>query len=98
MFHCAFVAVEDTAPVFDQLYSYIVPEELAASARVGSRVTVPFGRSDAVRTGMIMRISEEESPEYRLKTIIDVEAGESPVSEDIVDLIEFLKQKTYCTY
>ena len=98
MFHCAQVAVNDAAPVFDQLFTYRIPDEYIGTAAVGARVTVPFGKANMLRTGIIMELSDVEESGYDLKSLIDVETGERPVSEDLVDLISFLKEKTFCTY
>ena len=98
MFHCAQVAVNDAAPVFDQLFTYRIPDAFTEYAVTGARVSVPFGRANTVRTGIIMAVSDEEDPDGRLKYLTDVEKDDHPVSEDLVDLISFLKEKTFCTY
>ncbi|MGI5889018.1 MAG: replication restart helicase PriA, partial [Oscillospiraceae bacterium] len=93
----AMTAVNDTAPSFDQLFAYRIPEELKEFCVPGARVTVPFGRSNAVRTGIIMSVSDSYSGEA--KSILDVERPEQRVIDgEMIDLINFLKDRTFCTY
>ena len=48
------VAIEGAVYHIDKLYSYSVPEHLESSAFVGSRVTVPFGKGNRKRQGIII--------------------------------------------
>ena len=64
------VALENTAYHFDKLYDYAVPADLADKVSPGSRVIVPFGKSNARRQGVILRINDEQ-PSGKLKNIVD---------------------------
>ena len=50
------IALDGAAFAFDRLYSYIIPPELQEKANVGMRVTVPFGKGNLKKQGMIFRI------------------------------------------
>ena len=62
------VALENVSYHFDKAYDYCVPESLRERARPGCRVSVPFGRGNQKRFGMLFSLSEEE-PSGRLKQL-----------------------------
>ena len=94
MFTGVEVAVDNAAFQFDKLYRYNVPQELAQYARVGARVYVPFGKTGC-RMGIILGLCEA-SEEY--KDIVQIEENEPVVTEELVDLIRYLRDATFCTY
>ena len=58
MAQIAAVAVDKATPQFDREYSYLVPDGLPV--QVGCRVTVPFGRGNRRRLGLVLSLSESE--------------------------------------
>ena len=55
----ATVAVDNTFFSYDTDYSYIVPNSLSNDVQIGSKVSVPFGRGDKTRDGIIVNLIEE---------------------------------------
>ena len=55
----ATVAVDNTFFSYDTDYSYIVPNSLRNDVQIGSKVSVPFGRGDKTRDGIIVNLIEE---------------------------------------
>ena len=94
MFTGVEVAVDNAAFQFDKLYCYNIPEAFQPYARVGARVYVPFGRSGS-RMGIILGLCEA-SAEY--KEIIQIEEGEPVITEELVEMIKYLRNTTFCTY
>ena len=94
-FLAAAVAVENAGYSFDKLYDYAVPEEMTDSIKAGCRVKVSFGHG--LRQGMIMSLHEVEdiSGLKKLSYLID---KEPVMSEELLSLAEFMKQRCYCTY
>ncbi len=94
----ALVAVENVAYHFDILYGYIVPEELKNIAVKGSRVMVPFGKSkSAKRQGVIFETSVTcEKTGY--KSILSVIDDKPLISEEMLSVAVFLKDRTFCAY
>jgi len=88
------VAVDNAAFQFDKLYSYNVPAEYESYAKVGARVLVPFGKSGS-RMGIVLGLCEG-STDY--KQILRIEQTEPVVNEEMVDLIKYLRNTTFCTY
>ena len=94
MFTGVEVAVDNAAFQFDKLYSYNVPAEFEPYAKVGARVLVPFGKSGS-RMGIVLGLCEG-STDY--KQILRIEQTEPVVNEEMVDLIKYLRNTTFCTY
>ena len=55
----ATVAVDNTFFSYDTDYSYIIPNSLRSDVQIGSKVSVPFGRGDKTRDGIIVNLIEE---------------------------------------
>ena len=91
----ALVAVDQAAFHFDKLYSYLLPEKLDPVSR-GSRVMVPFGGGNRCRQGIVMAVEESGSPE-KLKPVLAVLDQEPLLSEELLDLAVFMKERTFCT-
>ena len=94
-FLVAAVAVENANYSFDKLYDYAVPDEMADSIKAGCRVKVSFGHG--LRQGMIFSLHEAEdiSGLKKISFLID---QEPVMSEELLALAEFMKQRCYCTY
>ena len=52
----AAIALDNTTYSFDKLYDYRVPAHLLSVVFEGCRVLVPFGRGNAKRQGVILKL------------------------------------------
>lgn len=93
----AYAAVEDVSYHFDILYSYAVPEELKNAVVPGVRVKIPFGRGKGQRQGVVFAVGKEPY-DKRYKPIISVLDKAPVLSDEMIDLARFLKDRTFCTY
>lgn len=101
MSHRCFVAataVSGTALSFDKLYTYRLPEKLAEDVRRGSRVLVPFGKGNTRRIALVLDIKQSEEDTDRLKSISALVDKEPLVDDEMLRLICWLKENTFCTY
>ncbi|MBQ3004464.1 MAG: primosomal protein N', partial [Clostridia bacterium] len=91
------IAVEKTLYDFDMLFSYDVPENLEGIIRKGMRVQVPFGISNSERIGVVFDVCEKtESKKLKaVKTLLD---DEPLLSDEMLLLAEWVKNRTFCTY
>lgn len=90
------IALDGAAFAFDRLYSYIIPPELQGKANVGMRVTVPFGKGNLKKQGMIFRI---EAAELKgLKAIFSVTDKSPVLSGEMLALCEYMRDNYFCTY
>jgi len=92
----ASVAVENVAYHFDKAYDYIVPVELEGKVQRGSRVLVSFGNGTAKRQGIVMQLSQVQ-PQKRMKSISAVLDKAPLISNEMLDLAIYLKERTFCT-
>lgn len=98
VFTVAKVAISRASYSFDALYSYSVPEELAAKLTSGMRVLVPFGKGNKKAVGFVARTYTEAEYNEKLKPVISVIDSESLVTDEMMKIIFWLKENTFCTY
>ena len=89
------VAVENTIYHFDKLFTYRVPESLRGSVVPGVRVSVPFGAGNRRRVGLVFSLSQEGGE--RAKDVDSVLDREVALSQDMLDLSKWMKDRYYCT-
>ena len=93
----ALVAVYNIAYSFDKPFSYIIPQELYETAVRGVRVIVPFGRGGRKRAGLILS-TEDGTPDIKLKSIVSIVDSSPVINDEMMDMIYWLKENTFCTY
>ena len=93
----AHVAIDRTAYHFDKPYDYLVPYDMAQTALAGCRVLVPFGTGNRKRQGMILSVGTTTDFE-KLKPINSVIDNEPLLSEEMLKLAAWLKERTFSTY
>ena len=91
-------AVNDANIHFDRLYSYCVPPRLAGRLWPGSMVLVPFGRGNKPRMAVVLDVQEVEEAPDKLKTLLDAAPEEARLTPDLMELVRFLKERTFCTW
>lgn len=94
------VAVDNATIHFDKLYSYRIPESLAGCVWPGSMVLVPFGRGDKPRMAVALKVEQvdAETAPKRLKALHDAAPEQARLTPDLLDLVRFLKDRTFCTW
>lgn len=97
-FVVAKVAISRAAYSFDVEYSYSVPENLRDAAKVGVRVIVPFGKGNKRSIGFITRTYAESEYNEKLKPISSVIDSESLLTDEMMKIIFWLKENTFCTF
>ena len=98
MAECVQVAVSNATFHFDKLYSYSVPAHLQDRVFVGSMVLVPFGRGAAARMGVVLGLDAPEAAGKRLKSLYDAAPEQARLSDELLRLVYYLKEHTFCTY
>jgi primosomal protein N' (replication factor Y) len=83
------VAVVSNLPQLDKLFDYLVPDELASLARVGSRVKVTFGKAAKAYEGFIFQLETSSDFPGQLSSVEEV-IGTKPALS--AELIEFLQE------
>jgi primosomal protein N' (replication factor Y) (superfamily II helicase) len=83
------VAVVSNLPQLDKLFDYLIPDELATVARVGSRVKVPFGKAAKAYEGFIFQLETSSDFPGQLSSVQEI-IGTKPALS--AELIEFLQE------
>ena len=91
------VAVSSATFHFDKLYTYAVSPEQQDAVRLGSMVLVPFGRGSRARMGVVLAC-DAEPESAKLKTLFDVAPASACLTPELLALVHFLKERTFCTY
>ncbi len=91
------VAVSNATFHFDKLYTYAVLPEHQDTVRMGSMVLVPFGKGSRARMGVVLACDAE--PEHsKLKYLFDVAPASACLTPELLRLVKFLKERTFCTW
>ena len=81
----------------DHPYDYYIPITFKDAAKVGSFVSVPFGRGNR-KTGAVITELKERPAYNEPKPICDVATGEEMLDREGMELCRFLCEYTLCTY
>lgn len=92
-----FVVLDNASFSYDREYSYSVPEHLEPSALPGCRVTVPFSAGNGSRVGLITGFTTG-LPNKKLKPLLSVLDEQPYLDAEMLDLVKWLKDRTFCTY
>ncbi len=97
------IAVSNAIYHFDKLYTYSVPLHLQSKVQIGSMALVPFGKNSAkARMGVVLSDATHESDnsnkKIKLKEIYDIAPESANLSEELLQIVHYLKENTFCTY
>ena len=91
------VAVSNATFHFDKLYTYAVMSDQQDTVKLGSMVLVPFGRGSRARMGVVLAC-DAEPESAKLKYLFDVAPASACLTPELLRLVHFLKERTFCTY
>ncbi len=91
----ATVAVEKTFFNPDSDYDYYVNDNDVKQIKVGMPVKVPFGNANKLRDGIVIKLYSGINS--RLKEISSITADASVLSEEMITLALWLKERCFCT-
>lgn len=91
------VAVSNATFHFDKLYTYAVLPEHQNLVRLGSMVLVPFGKGSRTRMGVVLAC-DAEPENSKLKYLFDVAPASACLTPELLRLVKFLKERTFCTW
>ncbi len=90
------VSVENTAYHFDLAYTYLLPDGMKSEDILGCRVMVPFGAGNRLRQGIVIGKETVESTKG-LKSVSRLIDEKPLVSDEMLRLVLWLKERTFCT-
>lgn len=92
------IAVSLTAYSFDKPFTYSVPEEFNDGIKIGSRVIVSFGKGNRKRVGIVLSLEQITDDDMKLKPVISVIDSEPLLNDEMLDMLYWLKDNTFCTF
>ena len=92
------IVLADAIGSFDKKYSYLVPENLIGRVVQGCRVTVPFGRANILKQGMVVRVNETEDVPKTFKSVAELIDDEPILNDEMLKMCLWMKEQTFCTY
>ena len=90
------IAVSAATYWIDRPYDYLIPDELSQKVRPGVRVYVPFARGNRRAEGVVLALAEESAYET-LKPVLAVLDEEPVLSEELLKLALFMRERFFCT-
>lgn len=98
-FHVVKVVLADSSYGYDAEYTYRYPDLLLGVIGPGMRVLVPFGRGNTKRIGLITRVYEKDiTQDEVIKPIIRLVDDSPLINDELLDMVFWLKEHTFCTY
>jgi len=97
-FMVAKVAMCNASYSYDIEYSYAVPSQMCDKIESGTRVLVPFGKGNRKRIGFVTRTYLRDTYNEDLKPVLQVIDDSSLVTDELMRLIFWLKENTFCTF
>ena len=88
------IAVSAATFAIDKPYSYFVPRDM--QLQPGMRVIVPFGKGNRRSEGAVLAV--EEGQQQQLKSVELCLDDTSMLSETMLRLAAFMRQRYFCTF
>ncbi len=90
-------SVDGVLPSFDKTYAYRLKES-QGDVKIGMRVLVPFGASNKPRLAIVTDVTDTVSAaKSRIKEVMRVVDTEPVLTEEMIKLAFWLKERTFCT-
>ncbi len=92
------IAVSAASYAIDRPYLYLLPGELAETARPGMRAVVPFGSGNRPTEGIILAISDApEETDFVLKQVLNLLDERPVLDEKAIRLALWMRERLFCT-
>lgn len=93
------VILNNNSKSTDQIFSYGVPREFEDHIQTGKRVKVNFGRNKHMIDALVVSVDFScNFPEGKIKPILDILDDMPVVSEDMIKLIFWIRERYICKY
>ncbi len=89
------ILVEYTNKAIDKTFTYIVPDDLKESIKIGMKVKVPF--SNKIINGIVLKLKKIYDGDYELKSIKELVNTDITLNKELLSLGKYLSEKTLCS-
>lgn len=88
------IIIDISHEAIDRTFQYRIPEALVEQIRIGTQVSIPFGRGNHLRSGYVVSFSDTPAfEEARLKEIAGVKEGSVAIESALIELAAFIKER-----
>ncbi len=92
------IVVNQPSRAVDRIFDYEIPEELLDKVFPGTRVIIPFSNANTEKEGFVLRVKPDTDVVKGIKQIIGIASEEVAFKPDMVELIEYMRNRYLCTY
>lgn len=93
------VILNNNSKSIDRLFTYGVPKDFEDSVETGKRVKVSFGRNKHMIDALVVSVDSSCSlPEKKIKPIIDILDDAPVVSDEMIKLVFWMRERYICKY
>lgn len=88
------VIVDISVDALDRTFQYKIPKQMEETVSVGTRVVIPFGRSNRQMSGFVIGISNTPQwPVEKIKELLAVEEKDVPVEGQLLKLAAWIRER-----
>lgn len=88
------IIIDISHEAIDRTFQYKIPEELLDDVRIGTEVSIPFGRGDHIRRGYVIDIVDTPSYDIdKMKNIDSVREGSVAIESTLIELASYMKNQ-----
>ncbi len=92
-FRYAKVIIDISHESVDRPFTYIIPQEYKECIDIGVQVTVPFGKGNTLKKGIVVELCDKsELEDERLKAIADISEKDISFSDQRIQLAAWMKR------
>ena len=87
------IIIDITHEKLDRTFQYIIPNELIDTVKIGSVVSVPFGKGNKETRGYVINITDKPKFDIsKTKSILRIDVGSDNSQTKLIELAAFIKQ------
>ncbi|MDE6434286.1 MAG: primosomal protein N' [Lachnospiraceae bacterium] len=88
------IIIDISHEAIDRTFQYKVPKRLCEQVRIGTQVSIPFGRGNHLRSGYVVSFSQKSLlDENMIKEIADVREGTVDMEGSLIELAAYIKEQ-----
>lgn len=89
------VLVEYTNKAVDKTFTYLVPDNLKDTIKVGMKVKIPF--NNKIINGFVLKLKNNNDSDYELKSIYKIDDENLILNKELISLGKHLQECTLCS-
>ena len=89
------VLVEYTNKAVDKTFTYLVPDNLKDTIKVGMKVKIPF--NNKIINGFVLKLKNNDDSDYELKSIYKIDDENLILNKELISLGKHLQECTLCS-